>query len=110
MDHESDIQVNKKPQIFKVLNLLLLACFIVIILFYFLSAPLSDSSIVNRQGIMIHVSNGQSVSIIAKELEAKNVVRQALVFKFFVSVLGGSHKINRGDYFFDKSEKGTQRR
>jgi UPF0755 protein len=75
-------------------------CFLVIALYYVLSAPTPSQSMLNRQGTLVHIAPKQSLDSIASDLEAKSIVRQALAVKVFVTVFGGGREIQRGDYLF----------
>jgi len=48
----------------------------------------------------IHVDRGKTVTMIGKELKAKNLIRSVTAFKIFVIVLGGEKRMQVGTYFF----------
>ncbi len=103
MDNELPIVEIRKPfPIRKILNIFFLFCFLFIISYYAFSSPSINRSYLNKENITIHVAPNQTLSSISEELETKSVVRHAFVLKAFVTVLGESHGVEKGDYLFDK--------
>ncbi len=52
--------------------------------------------------VSIHISRGDKIHTIARELEDKKVIRSAVFLQSAIAFLGGDDKINPGDYYFDK--------
>ncbi len=50
--------------------------------------------------VFVHVEKNTSLSHIARDLKDNNVIRSAVLFRAFVTILGGEHSISQGDYFF----------
>lgn len=93
----------EKTKLFRsnpILNIFFILAFSGVFIYYMVSAPVTSQSIANRQGTLIHVSSNQTLSSIAKELEEKNVVRQAGVLKIFVKLFRFGHPVVKGDYLF----------
>lgn len=84
----------------KIIYSLFLITILIIVFYYLTSAPFSNQSFANRQGVSIHVAKGQTLDSIAKELEQKHIVRHSFVLKAFVIFFKGSHLVPRGDYVF----------
>lgn len=100
---ELNQEQSEKSKLFRsnpILNIFFILAFLGVFLYYVLSAPITSQSIANRQGTLIHVSSNQSLSSIAKELEEKDVVRQATALKVFVKLFKFGHPIVKGDYLF----------
>ncbi len=53
--------------------------------------------------VIIHVTQGDKISVIAVKLQEKNLIKSPLFLQSFVAFLGGDQNINPGDYYFDKS-------
>ncbi len=93
----------EKTKLFRsnpILNIFFILAFSGVFIYYMVSAPVTSQSVANRQGTLIHVSSNQTLSSIAKELEEKNVVRQAGVLKIFVKLFRFGHPVVKGDYLF----------
>lgn len=93
----------EKPKLFRsnpLLNIFFILAFGGVFLYYMLSAPVTNQSIANRQGTLIHVSSNQTLTSIANELEQKNVIRQATSLKILVKLFKFGHPIVKGDYLF----------
>lgn len=83
----------------KILNIQILSIFIIIILiiFYFLSAPFKNSD------VLIHISSGQSFSSISSELIKDQAIRSNFTLKVFIKLLGTKKGIVKGDYLIKKN-------
>ena len=83
----------------KILNTSILSIFIIIILiiFYFLSAPFKNSD------TLIHIYSGRSLSSISSELINEKVIRNDLTLKVFIKLLGTKKGIISGDYLIKKN-------
>ncbi len=55
-----------------------------------------------EQPVMVHISKGEKVADIAKELEDKKVIRSSIFLQSMIAFMGGDSKINLGDYYFDE--------
>lgn len=87
----------------KVLYPIFILCFIILALYSIFRAPTETLGIVNKQGITLHVSKGESLADIIKEAKEKKLVRSEDTLKIFITLLGASHKIPIGDYVFRES-------
>ena len=81
-----------------------LVFFVCIFLYHSLSAPTANRSIVNKQGITVHVSRNESLGQIALELEEKGIVKYSFALKAFVALFGSANRIPRGDYLFKETK------
>jgi UPF0755 protein len=87
-------QKNKK------LNLNTAICivgFVVLIAYYVLSAPLSNKD------VTIHVSSGESINLVTKELASEKAVRSGFTLKVFIELLQSKNGIVSGDYLVKKN-------
>lgn len=83
--------------------LLLIICIAGIWIYYVVEPPTVNRSLVNRQPTVIHVSEGQSVSKLAIELEDRQIIKSQTVLKFFLVIFKADRTINKGDYLFDEA-------
>lgn len=83
----------------KILNIQILSIFIIIVLiiFYFLSAPFKNND------VLIHISRGRPLSSISSELINDQAIRSDLTLKFFIKLLGTKKGIISGDYLIKKN-------
>jgi UPF0755 protein len=88
----------------KVLYLVFLVFFVGIFIYHSLSAPTANRSIVNKQGVMIHISKNESLSQVALELEEKGIIKYDFALKIFVTLFGSANKVPRGDYLFTETK------
>lgn len=89
-----NLKLKRRPSFKWILNLVLLCCFIFIGYYYFVSAPLGSKDIV------VHVASKQTLTSVSIDLEKKNIVRNADVFKALVLLFKSGKEISRGDYLF----------
>lgn len=89
-------QLNKKSKR-RILNIFLVCGFFIVIAYYLLSAPLGNKDII------IHISQGQSVSDVSLELENKNVIRDDFTLKIFIKLLKSGNGVITGDYLIYKN-------
>lgn len=87
----------------KVLYLVFLLSFVVIALYSVFRPPTETLGIVNKQGITVHITKGESLDELVKEAKDKKLVRSSTALKILVTFFGGSHKIQKGDYLFKES-------
>ncbi|MFO0718898.1 MAG: endolytic transglycosylase MltG [Candidatus Paceibacterota bacterium] len=66
---------------------------------FFWTAPFSFSS----QSVFI-IEKGTSISVVAKDLAEKNIIRSPLFFKIMVVLIGRGNGVKAGDYFFTKPQ------
>ncbi len=94
-----DDSLNKIKLINKISKKLILQIFLVLIVFvyFFLSAPFGGKDII------IHVSNGQSISSITSELKTENAIRNEFSLKFFIKLLKRGTGVVSGDYLIKKN-------
>jgi UPF0755 protein len=78
-------------------TILLLVSFFILISYYFLSAPY------NNRDLIIHISSGQSVISIGKELKEKNSIRNIFLLRAFIKLLKSGNGIVTGDYLINKN-------
>lgn len=88
----------------KVLYLVFLIFFFCIFIYYSLSAPPANRSIINNQGVTIHISKNESLSQVALELEEKGIIKYDFALKAFVTLFGSADKVPRGDYLFKETK------
>ncbi len=53
-------------------------------------------------GVIVKVEKNASLTQIAQQLSARNVIRSEFFFKSFVVLMGGDRKLAQGEYFFRK--------
>lgn len=78
-------------------NILLVISFIILGMCYFLSAPYGNKDVI------IHISSGQPISSITKELEEKNSIRNEITLKAFIKLLKSGNGVVSGDYLISKN-------
>jgi UPF0755 protein len=87
-------QKNKK---FNLNTLICIIGFVILIAYYILSAPLSN------RDVTIHVSNGESINSVTKELSSEKAVRSSFTLKVFIKLLQSKNGIISGDYLVKKN-------
>lgn len=83
---------------------ILLLSVIVILAYFFISAPTDSQSHANREPTILHIYSGESLAKITTELESKHVVRSHTVLKILLTLFSADTQIERGDYKFDTKE------
>ena len=95
MDENINI-IGQKNKKFKLNTILCIVGFTILISYYVLSAPLSNKD------VTIHVSNGESINSVTKELASGRAVRSSFTLKVFVELLQSKNGIVSGDYLIKK--------
>lgn len=70
----------------------------------FVNSPASDS----KQDVIYEIAPATSFSVIAKELQDKNVVKNAEVFSLFAKFTGMRGKIKRGEYLLNTNMRPSE--
>ncbi len=96
-------EVRKKFGNNKILNIFFIVAFALIFIYYMTWAPVWNQSIANRQGTLIHIASGETLTSIALDLKSHNIVRRVTALKFFVTVFGSRRNVPRGDYLFTEN-------
>ncbi len=94
----------KKPSFFrshKVLYPVFLLLLLGIWGYRAMSAPDITQGRANREPTIVHIDQGESLDSVARDLEAKNIVRHAVLLKAFTKILRMDRQVDRGDYRFD---------
>lgn len=78
-------------------NILLVISFIVLVMCYFLSSPYGNKDVI------IHISSGQTISSITKELQEKDSIRNQITLKVFIKLLKSGNGVVSGDYLINKN-------
>jgi UPF0755 protein len=98
MDENLDkIEQSNKKSKRRILNIFLAFGFLLVFIYYFLSAPFGNKDVI------IHVSSGQSVNSVALELKDKKAVRSDFTLKVFIKLLKKSTGVVSGDYLISKN-------
>jgi len=94
-----DENINTTRPINKILNIRILSILLIVILiiFYFLSAPFKNSD------VLIHISSGESLSSISSELINNQAIRSNFTLKVFIKLIGTKKGIISGDYLIKKN-------
>jgi UPF0755 protein len=99
MDDIQQIQnIQNKRKYFRLFVYLFILLFVIL---YFYFSVLKGPRIENP--VIIHVTPGDKISVIAQKLQEKNLIKSPLFLQSFVAFLGGDQSINPGDYYFEKS-------
>lgn len=80
-----------------IFNIVVIIGFFIIFVYYFLTAPFENKDVV------VHISSGQSISYISKDLKNKNVIRDDFTLKMFIRLLKSDRGVISGDYLFKKN-------
>ena len=91
---QQDINIKKKNWI---ANIVLIAGFILLFVYYFLFAPFGN------RDVTMHISNGTSINSVALKLESERAVRSDFTLKIFIKLLKSGKGIISGDYLFKKN-------
>lgn len=91
-------QPDKKKSAIKwvVKNLPLIVIVFCVVVYYTMFSPFSSKDTI------IHISSGQSISSITKELKDKNTIRSEFVLRSFVKILKSGKGVVSGDYLISK--------
>lgn len=95
MDFEDEIKKNDNWKK-RILNIFLIIGFLVLFIYYFLSAPFGNKDVI------IHVASSQSVNSVLQELMDKRAIRNDLTLKIFIKIFKKSGGIIAGDYLIEK--------
>lgn len=77
-------------------NLPLAVIIVIVFVYYTMFSPFSSKDTI------IHISSGQSISSITKELKDKNTIRSEFILKSFVKILKSGKGVVSGDYLISK--------
>ena len=88
---------NKTPKYYLnkkniLLTILLTVSFLFLLSYYFILKPYGNGDKI------VHIKRGQSISLVAKEFEDSNIVRDDYILKFFIKILNRNKGIIPGDY------------
>jgi UPF0755 protein len=91
-----DIKINKTNNS-KILKLFIVICILVLTFFFLFSSPF------NNKDVIVHISPGESIIEVSKELKEKNVVRNDFILNYFIKLLKSGQGIITGDYLIKKN-------
>jgi len=74
-----EIKINKAKDI-KLLKFFLVICILVLTFFFLFSSPF------NNKDTIIHISSGESIVAVSRELKDKNVVRNDYILSYFIKL------------------------
>jgi UPF0755 protein len=91
------IEPSRRTPRLKMLNIFLVGVFFVFFVYILFLVPIGSKD------TTVHISSGQSVDSVAKELKDKNLIRNDLTLKFFIKILKPGKGIITGDYLIEKN-------
>lgn len=96
---EDTVKIEKDNKIFKKRThiILLVISFVILGMCYFLSSPY------NNKDVIIHISSGQPISSITKELKENGSIRNEITLKVFIKLLKSGNGVISGDYLINKN-------